>query len=272
MTRRAALLALGVLGCRRRRPREDGPLRVAAAADLTDVFTALAPRFRETTGREVALRFGASGLLTRQVREGAPFDVLAVADVRYLRELEALDLLVPGSRRSFALGHLVIYDARDGDGPRLRSLAELAAPKIRRVALANPEHAPYGAAALSALRAAGVEGALRGRLVFGDNVRQALAFAQSGEVDAALVARSLCGTEDRLDPRCAGVDAALHPKLEQAIAVLRGGDERGGAAFVALLRGRAGQALLRRHGFEVLSGKDAHDQPAPALVDGGGRP
>ena len=79
---------------------------MAATADLTDVFTALAPRFREATGREVALRFGASGLLTRQVREGAPFDVLAVADVRYLRELEALDLLVPGSRRSFALGHL----------------------------------------------------------------------------------------------------------------------------------------------------------------------
>lgn len=258
-----ALLLLPWAGCQRapRDPQQRGPLRVAAAADLQDAFGELAALYRQRHGREVALIFGASGILTRQVREGAPYDLLATASPRYIDELDRLGLLTTRSRLVFARGQLAIYgeQGQRGQGraqaerPRgqpaaLTALADLTAPWVRRIAVANPEHAPYGAAAVAALRGAGLYDALRERLVYAEDVRQALRFAETGAADAALVARSLCVA------RCAAVPADLHPPVDQALGILRGGDEAGAARFAALLRSAAGREALTRHGFQILSG------------------
>lgn len=246
---------LGAWGCRRRKS-QSGPLRVAAAADLQDAFTALAALYQEQHGRAVALSFAASGILTRQVREGAPFDLLATASPRYIDELSRLDLLVPRSRLVFARGQLALYSLAGEDGaalPGATPLSLLLGPRVRRIALANPEHAPYGAAALLALQGAGLLPALQGKLVFAENVRQALRFAETGAADVALVARSLCGAAQPRGGRCAPLPEGLHPPIEQALGVLRGGDEAGAARFVALLRGARGQEILRRHGYQSLS-------------------
>lgn len=266
----AALLC--VWGCRRREVKL-GPLRVAAAADLQDAFTALAALYQEQHGRAVALSFAASGLLTRQVREGAPFDLLATASPRYIDELARLDLLVPRSRLVFARGQLALYSLAGADGGSAQAgaapLSALLGPRVRRIALANPEHAPYGAAALLALQGAGLYPALQGKLVFAENVRQALRFAETGAADVALVARSLCGAAQPRGGRCEPLPEGLHPPIEQALGVLRGGDEAGAARFVALLRGGRGQEILRRHGYQLPQ------QPAgraPSRPEGEGVP
>lgn len=254
VSRRAAcgLLLACAIGCRRRQAGARA-LRIAAAADTEPALRELGAQFEAQTGRALVWSFGSSGLLSQQVENGAPFDLLAVANEALIHKLMLKGRLVPGSQRRYARGQLVLV-ARPGQPPppSLRSLQE---PTYRRIALANPTHAPYGQAALAALRTLEVSThggpgqlpvMLQQKLVFGENVRQALQYLTTGNVDAALVARSLAQQQGL---PFTVVPSAAYPPLLQMLAVIRGGEEATAAALAALLCGPVGQATLQRHGF-----------------------
>jgi molybdate transport system substrate-binding protein len=255
-TRRALLALLAAAGCHRAAP--SAPVRVAAAADLSLAFEELGRRFARQTGRRVVFSFGSTGMLARQLREGAPFDVFAAANVSFVDEVVAAGVCDGSTRRPYARGRIAVWTKRGGVAPPA-SLADLAHPRFRRLAIANPAHAPYGLAARQALTRAGLWGAVERRLVLGENVRQALQYAQTGNVDATVIALSLV-VNDRENPWFV-VDEGLHSPIVQALAVcVRGADREGGGEFARFVNADEGRAVMRRHGF-LLPGEQRVQAP-----------
>lgn len=248
---RLAVLLLGLVlmaGCRRPAGPAAAPVRVAAASDLQGALDEVRAAFTARTGRPVQVSYGASGLLMRQIAQGAPYDLFLAAGPAFLDPLVRSSRVASDSRAAYAVGHLCLWTAA---GAPARTVFDLLRPEVRRVALANPEHAPYGQAAQTALQRAGLYERLRPRLVFGENVRQALRYAETGHVDAALVACSLVHG----DPgRSAAVPAELSGPVEQILGVVSGSDESGARALSAFLRSPAGQEILVRHGYSAVSG------------------
>ena len=222
------------------------PLRVAAASDLQAALPEVAKAFRAARGVEVATSFGASGQLAEQVRAGAPFDVFLSANLDYVRDLAASGDVRPDSVRPYARGSLVLVVNREAR-VAVASLADLAKPEVKAVALADPRTAPYGAAARQALERAGLWEALGPRRVQAESVRQALQFVQTGNAEAALVGRSIAGVPE---VRIVEVDPALYDPIIQGLGIVartkRADDAR---AFADFLAGPEGQAILARHGF-----------------------
>lgn len=245
--REVLLASLALTASCRGAPTPDAPLRVAAASDLTDAFTDLAARFESLTGTRVALTFGSSGMLSRQIAEGAPFDLFASADVSFVDRAVASGRCDAGSLSRYARGRLALITRAGAPVPD--ALAALASPAFARVAIANPEHAPYGRAAMQSLDRAGVLDAVRPRLVFAENVRQALQLATSGNADAAIVARAL------VDDRALALPSSLHDPLEQALVACGPSPARRALArrFAALVLGPEGREALSRRGFDPPS-------------------
>ncbi len=227
------------------------PLRIAAASDVEPAFVALGRRYTEQSGREVVFSFASSAVLAQQVRQGAPFDLFAAANAEAIEQLVQSGRIVRDSARSYARGRLVLWTHGDGHGQKLpvpATFEGLRAAKYRRIALANPEHAPYGQAAVSALRSAGLWDELRKRLVYGENVRQAHQYVKTGNADAAIGALSLA-LADKDGGSHALVPEALYPPLWQVLGVVSGGDEQAAERFADLLFSAEGQAVLARYGF-----------------------
>ncbi len=264
---RAARVGLGLLvlvaalaGCRRpaAAPAERPPVRVAAAADLALAFEALGQAFARETGQRVVFSFGSTGLLARQLREGAPFDVFAAANVSFVDAVVAAGVCDGTTRAPYARGRVALWTRRGGVAPP-GAVAELADARFRRIAIANPEHAPYGQAARQALEHAAIWDTVRPRLVLGENVRQTLQFAASGNVEAAIVALSLV-VHDRDNPWRL-IEETMHRPIDQALAVCtRGSNRAGGAAFARFVNAEGGRAIMRRYGF-LLPGESL--APAP---------
>lgn len=228
---------------------QDG-ITVAAAANVRFAFQEIVERFEEETGVAVTLVIGSSGQLQQQVAAGAPYDVFVAADTASIEALAADGLTLLEAPTVYAVGRLALV-ARAGLGPKLGELPDLARPEIERVAIANPQHAPYGRAAVQALQAAGVWAAVQPKLVYGENVSQALTFVQTSDVDAAIVALSLV-----VEPRGAEglawlpIDPTLHDPLVQAMAVVARSPRRQAAErFLSFVTGPEGQAILSRYGY-----------------------
>jgi molybdate transport system substrate-binding protein len=229
-----------------RTPVTTEPVRIAAAADLTLAFEELGRMYEAQSGQRVRLSFGASGVLAKQLAEGAPLDLFAAASASFVEEAVRSGACDATTRARYGLGHLVVWSAR-GELP-LSTLRDLADPLVKRIAIANPDHAPYGRAAREALVRAGLWTSLEGKVVQADNVRQALQFAETGSADAAIVARSLLRRPNR--GKELAIDPSLHAPIEQTLVVCRHGKSRaGGQAFAKLVASPDGQALLERYGF-----------------------
>jgi molybdate transport system substrate-binding protein len=221
---------------------------VLAASDLQAAMPELVARYEAATGRRARVVLGSTGNLTSQIEQGAPGDLFLAASERFVDRLEARGLIVPPSRRVYAIGPLVLVSAPGAALPR--TVAELAGAAYGTVAIANPEHAPYGMAAREAMQSAGVWDAVRPRLVLGENIAQALQFVRSGNADAGIVARGL--VVHLPDVAWQPVDPGLHAPLRQTAAVLRGSTRPDdAAAFLDLVTGEEGRTILRRHGFEL---------------------
>lgn len=231
-------------------------IRVAAASDLINAFEALGKAFQDRSGHAISFTFGASGLLAKQLREGAPFDVFAAANVSFVEQAVAAGVCDGSTTRVYAQGHLALWWLKHGQRPPPTSLQDLADPAYVRIAIANPEHAPYGQAAREALTAVGLWSKVQPRLVFGENIRQTLQLAQTGNAEAAIVAQSLVRT-DTTGVQLA-IDPALHAPINQALVVCnRGANAAGGQAFAAFLVSAEGQALLKQFGFGIPSEEEA---------------
>lgn len=227
--------------------KDGAALVVSAAADLTPVLDRLVPLFREHTGVDVALNLGSTGQLGQQIAAGAPVDVFLAASRQAVDELAAEGLIVPGSERAYAVGRLALWTGPGGTS--VIRLEDLRRPDIRRIALANPDHAPYGIAARQALIAAGLWEELQPKLVPAENVRQAYQFARSGNADVGLVALSLVY---RTDGRYELVPEGLYDPLVQVLAIPAASTRQPEARrFVEFLSGDEGRVLLEEYGFTV---------------------
>jgi molybdate transport system substrate-binding protein len=223
-------------------------LRVAAASDLALAFRAVGEAFEAKTGQKVTFTFGSTGLLTKQVEQGAPYDVLAAADTSYVDVLTRQGVCDEATKAIYARGRLVVWTRRGAKVGPPKAFADLKDPRYVKVAIANPAHAPYGRMALQALSTTGIAATVQPRLVYGENVLQALQFAQSGNAEVAVVALSLAlSSEGDFVP----VDAALHAPLDQAMVVCGRDAKRveQAKAFTAFVNSPEGRSVMRRFGF-----------------------
>lgn len=220
-------------------------LTVAAASDLAPAQRELASSFQELTGNTLRFVTGASGMLARQVENGAPYDVFLSANKSFVEDLARRGDIDPASVAAYALGRLGLWIPGKANA-RIEDLADL-----KRIAIANPKHAPYGVAAEQALKQASIWDRLRDRLVLGENVRQALQFAESGNVDAVVASWSLVRSKGGTL-----IPDSLHDPIEQAAGILRTSAHQDAARqFLDFLRAGEGRRVLERHGLEPAHGR-----------------
>jgi molybdate transport system substrate-binding protein len=228
-------------------------VHVAAAADLRFALDELIAAWSaEHPGTDVEPTYGSSGTFFAQISEGAPFDLYFSADATYPRQLETAGLATPGSTRLYAIGQIVVWvPASSALDVAHRGLDALTDPAVEKVAIANPEHAPYGRAAVAAMKAAGVYDAVEPKLVLGENVSQAAQFVQSGSADIGVIALSLAIAPTMRDMgRYAVVPIDSYPRIEQGAVVLGSAADPGAAAaFLDFVLGPDGRAVLDRYGF-----------------------
>jgi molybdate transport system substrate-binding protein len=229
------------------------PPTIAAAASLNFALTDLASQFEQSGGARVELVFGASGTLTRQIRDGAPFEMFLAADEEFPNQLTAAGL-TRDAGVVYAVGRLVVFAPNRSPltvDEKLEGLKRLTAAGGGRFAIANPEVAPYGRAAEAVLRKRGLWDALRPNLVLGDSIAQAAQFATTGNAVGGLLAYSLV-----LGPEFAGrgtyavIPEADHPPLRQRMVLMKRASPTT-VRFYTFLRSEAARAILRKHGFAV---------------------
>ncbi len=256
LTRGAAALAVGfaLTGCPARAPRPPttvAPVRitVAAASDLQEAWPAITARFLEVSKAELSPTFGASGQLAEQIRQGAPFDIFLSADLGYVEKLASTGDVLPESVAPYALGELALVVRSELAG-RVRSLADLAGPDVKSVAMANPEFAPYGRAARTVLDRAGLTDALAPKLVRAESVRMALAHVVMGDADAGLVGRASIQGNPRL--AVIPIDPALYDPIVQGLGITkRAAEPQAAETFRRFLLGEEGRAVLTEAGYRL---------------------
>ncbi|MFQ5354687.1 MAG: molybdate ABC transporter substrate-binding protein [Thermodesulfobacteriota bacterium] len=223
-------------------------LTVAAASSFSFALTEIAKDFSRSGQADVRLVFGSSGVLARQIERGAPFDVFVSANSGFMDELVRSNSVEADSVRAFARGRIVIA-MLTSSGAEVASLAALSESSVKKMAIANPLHAPYGRAAVEAVKSAGVWEKVREKLVYGENVRQALQFVESGNVDAGIIALSVA-RRDGL--RVVPIDPSFHgPILQSAAVVAAAKDLKAAEEFIRYLTGPEGRPVLEKYGFFV---------------------
>lgn len=217
-------------------------LTIAAASDLLPVQNDLSSAFQKEYKITVRWVPGSSGTLSRQIRNGAPYDVFLSANYEFAAELAKSGYLRPESLRTYALGRLGLYSK----SPEFKTLQSLAGPRLVHISIANPLHAPYGVLAREALRNAGLWEKLESKLVYGENVVQAFQLAASGNADAALVSWSLIHDKGGVP-----VDPKMYTPLRQTGGVTREAPA-GAGRFLEWLVGKKAQNILMRYGFSSI--------------------
>ena len=248
-----------VCGCTRnsagrtRAETEAVTLHVAAASDLQLVLPELIEAYRALApGVTIVPVPGSSGQLAQQVKAGAPFDLFLAANEAYVRDLATEHYILAGSIRPYAVGSLVVA-VRDDLATPFGTLADLTKPGVKRVVIANPETAPYGAAARQALRNAGVWDAIGPKLVIAESVRQALTYVETGDAEAGLVGRA-GARASRV--RSVEVDPKLYDPLVQALGVVARTEHAEAAeAFARFIVSDAALKVFSTHGFQRPRGK-----------------
>ena len=221
-------------------------LMVFAASDLGPALQKIVPAFEKAAQAKVTVALGSSGTLAQQIRNGAPADVFFAANESFIDGLIPDGLVVAQSRVRYARGRIALVTLRSSPS-HITSLKDLADPKVRRIAIANPAHAPYGLAAQQAVEASGLWKLVQPKLVFGENVQQAVQFVRSGSVDAAIVARSVA---DGPDLAWELVDDKLHAPLSQMAAIVTRTKEPALArSFLDFVTGEQGRTVMRQLGF-----------------------
>ena len=247
VVRMAIGLVLAAAAAGRAQTPSPGPLTVFAASDLGPAFKQIVPQFERNTRIAVTLVLGSTGTLTQQIRNGAPADVFFAANESFIQQLTAENLTLRNTHVLYARGRIAAVTLKSSGIP-IDNLTHLADPRVKRIAIANPQHAPYGLAARQALEAAGLWDTVEPKLVFGENVQQAVQFVRSGSAEAGLVARSVSDTPDL---RWALVDDRLHAPLNQvAVVVARTKHADASKSFLDFVNGQ-GRAVMRRFGFQL---------------------
>lgn len=234
-------------------------LTVAAASDLQFAFTEMGALFEEETGHKVTFVFGSTGELAQQIENGGPFDLFAAANVSFVDGLAEKSLIIPDTIAQYARGRIVLAVNR-ASGIEAVTLNDLLSDEITHVAIANPDHAPYGLAAKEALQSAGIWDQIQDKIVLGENIRQTLQFVQTGDAEVGIVALSVANV-----PEITWIllDDALHNPLNQALGVVASSQHADVAReFAAFINGPTGRPFMQKYGF-VLPGETI-TTPTPA--------
>jgi molybdate transport system substrate-binding protein len=235
-------------------------IRIAAATDLVDALPKLLRAHAADSSCEVIPTFGSSGQLAAQIRQGAPFDLYLSADRKLVADLADAGIIRRESMFDYARGTLTIVTSANCP-TKVTDIADLADVRIKRIAIANPEHAPYGVAARDLLERAGIWADLSPRMVFAENVRQALTFAETGDVDAAIVATALVRGKSL---RRVAVDPSRHAPIVHTMGIVADSKHRAEAEAIAtFLRGDRAKSILREFGFLDLDGTEG-ERGAPS--------
>lgn len=227
-------------------PQSQERLTVFAAADLAFAFKEIVPLFERTSGIKVTLSVGSTGQFAQQIDAGAPADVFFAANQSFIDDLAAKGKVLPETRTLYAQGRIVLATKATAQ-TKVNDLRQLLDPSVRRIAIANPQHAPYGKAAEQALRSAGVWDAIKAKLVYGENIRHTLQFIESGAVDAGIVALSVANA-----PYVTFVPIAtsLHEPLNQSAAVVRTSRvPKLAMQFIQFVTGPEARPIMKRYGF-----------------------
>ena len=236
-------------------------ITIAAAADLSFAFKSVGEKFQEQTGTQVKLSFGSSGNFFSQIQSGAPYDMFFSADIGYAKKLEDAGLTEPGTLYEYAIGKIVLWVPSGSKLDLSTGLRVLTDPAIHKIAIANPEHAPYGRAAVAAMRAEGVYDHIKDKIVLGENISQTAQFVQSGNADVGIIAFSLALAPAMHDNGTyVEIPAADYPPIEQAAVILKSSHKKDLAQkFLAFLKTPETTALMQRYGFAI-----PNPSPAPA--------
>ena len=232
-------------------------ITIAAASDLNFAFREIATEYENTTGNHVRLTLGSSGNFFAQIQNGAPFDLYFSADIAYPRNLEEAGLTVPGSLYLYAIGRIVLWTGNESHLDLFKGLEVLREQTIKKIAIANPKHAPYGRAAVAAMEYFKVYDQVKDRLILGENISQAAQFIESGACDVGIIALSLAvAPAMKSKGTYWEVPAVAHLPLEQGAVILKSSKNQEAARqFLEFIKGPNGQEIMKRYGFIVPSPK-----------------
>ena len=233
-------------------------LVVAAAADLSAILKEVSDRYEKKTGATVKLSFGASGALTQQIQNGAPFDLFFSADMDYPRQLIAAGDADGPSLYQYAVGKLVLWVPADSVlDVEHQGMNILLDPSVKKIAIANPQHAPYGRAAVATLKHAGIYDRIADRLVLGENISQAAQFVESGNAQAGFVALAHASAPAmRGKGKYWEVPPDFYPPLAQGVVVLSHSQHKKEAAdFLEYMKTKEVSELLEKYGFTLPPNK-----------------
>lgn len=226
-------------------------LTVAAAADLSSVLPEIAKQFEAKTGKHINLTFGSSGNITQQTQNGAPYDVFFSADSQFPQKLNEAGLVEPGTTVKYAVGKIVLFVPSSSKLDLSRGPSVLLSPDVKKIAIANPVHAPYGRAAVEALKKEGLYDQVKNKFVVGENISQAAQYVGTGNTDAGIIALSLAfSMKDK--GHYVEMPTADYTPIEQAAVVLKKcKDKQTAKAFFDFLKTPAVRNTLIAHGFTL---------------------
>ncbi|MBK7930939.1 MAG: molybdate ABC transporter substrate-binding protein [Bryobacterales bacterium] len=222
-------------------------LTVAAAANLTGAIEELAAAFERESGVKSTLSLGSTAQLAQQLTNGAPFDLLLAADNEHVEKLTGRGVIAPGTGAAYALGRVALWIPDESRA--VKSLEDLTRPEVKFIAVAQPELAPYGLAAIEAMRHAGIWERVRAKIVYANNISMARQMAASGNADAAFTALPLVMNGPG---RILTMDPSFHAPIEQTLGIATASAaRREPRAFREFVLGPRGRAILARRGYEL---------------------
>ena len=243
---RAVVLALAVVAGACSSKSSGSTVRVAAASDLSKAFEEIAKEFEARTKIKPLIDFGSSGLLAKQIEQGAPYFLYAAANKAFSEQVIKAGRCDGSTAKLYARGRIVVWTPSGVDAPV--KLSDLALERYGKIAIANPDHAPYGVAAKQALEKSGVWPQIESRIKLGPDVQTTMLYARRKEVDAAIVALSLAVVTD--GGSFLKIDADLHEPLDQQLVVCGNGEEADAARQLAeFISSREGREIMMRYGF-----------------------
>ncbi len=226
-------------------------LTVSAAADLNYVFPEISRRWEQETGNTVTFNLGSTGQLAQQIERGAPVDLFAAANKKFVEELDRQGLVFSETKELYGVGRLTLWQREDSP-LEITDIKELTKSEVKRVAIANPDHAPYGVAAREALQSVGIWEELQPKLILGENIKQTQQYAETGNVDVAIAALSISVEKPG---KWVLVPENLHTPLEQMLVVPKSAPHPEAAKqFAKFINSEKGRPLMRKYGF-VLPGE-----------------
>jgi molybdate transport system substrate-binding protein len=228
-------------------------MTVAAAADLQCVLQEVGARFQKETGRSVKLIYGSSGNFAQQLQNGAPFDMFFSANLDYPKQLDTAGLTEPGTFYQYATGKIVVWVPNESKLDISSGLKALLNPSIKKIAIANPQHAPYGKAAVAAIQKENIYEQMKDRFVLGENISQTALFVVSGSADVGIVALSLALSPNMKDKgRYSEVPSIDYPPIEQACVIMRSSKNKDLAQqFLKFIQSSPIKELFQKYGFAI---------------------